>query len=86
VCVFVVSFHPKYVDASAARFGIIYAPGTRQNHPDQPGVFRYWLDRQLDTRRYPDGNYQIEVEARDVRGNSGRRQLPVTIDNARPPV
>jgi len=83
---FRVSFPPHVVGDSDVRFGTIYAPGTRQNHPDQPGVFRYWLDRQLDTRRYPDGNYQIEVEARDVRGNSGRRQLPVTIDNTRPPV
>lgn len=80
------SFEPDVVDNSDVRFGTIYAPGTRQNHPNQPGLFRYWLRRQLDTRRYPDGRYQIEVEATDVRGNSGPRRLPVTINNRQPPL
>lgn len=83
---FRVSFEPRVVEGSDARFGKIYAPGTRQNHPNQPGRFRYWLSRGLDTSRHPDGRYHIEVEAVDVRGNRGRRQLPVTIDNAHPPV
>jgi hypothetical protein len=76
---FRVSFHPDVVNGSDVRFRNIYAPGTRQNHPNQPGLFRYWLSRRLDTRRYPDGPYQIEVEATDVRGNAGRRRLAVTI-------
>jgi hypothetical protein len=83
---FRVSFQPHVVGGSDARFGSIFAPGTRQNHANQPGLFRYWLRRQLDTRRYPDGAYQIEVEATDVRGNSGHRRVAVTIDNAHPPV
>ena len=36
--------------------------------------------------RYPDGRYHVEVEAADVRGNRGRRELPVSINNAHPPV
>jgi hypothetical protein len=83
---FRVSFRPHVVDDSDIRFGRVYAPGTRQNHPNDPGLFRYWLNRRLDTRRYPDGRYQVEVEAADVRDNRGQRRLPVTIDNTTPPV
>ena len=83
---FRVSFQPHVVDASETRFGAVYAPGTRQNHPDEPGVFRYQLARRFDTRRFPDGPYTIDVEATDVRGNTGRRRLGVTIANANPPV
>ncbi len=83
---FRVSFQPRVVDNSDIRFGDVYAPATRQNHPDESGLFRYWLNRQLDTRRYPDGRYQVEVEAADARGNRGQRRLPVTIDNTTPPV
>lgn len=83
---FRISFQPHVINDSDTRFNSIYAPGTRQNHPNEPGLFRYWLARRFDTRRYPDGNYQIEVEATDVRGNGGRRQLPVTIDNTHLPV
>jgi hypothetical protein len=76
---FRVSFRPDVLNGSDVRFGRVYAPATRQNHPDDPGLFRYWLSRRLDTRRFPDGRYQIEVEATDVRGNSGRRRRSVTI-------
>jgi hypothetical protein len=76
---FRVSFRPDVVNDSDVRFGKVYAPATRQNHPDQPGLFRYRLSRRLDTRRFPDGRYQIEVEATDVRGNTGRRRRSVTI-------
>jgi hypothetical protein len=76
---FRVSFRPHVVDGSDTRFRNVYAPGTRQNHPDAPGLFRYRLAAQLDTRRYPDGRYHIEVEATDSRGNTGRRRKPVTI-------
>jgi hypothetical protein len=77
---FRVSFEPHVVESSDVRFATIYAPGTRQNHPNEPGVFRYRLGRQLDTRRYPDGHYHIEVEATDSRGNTGRRRKAVTIE------
>ena len=42
--------------------------------------------RRLDTRRFPDGAYRVEVEATDIRGNVGRRELRVAIDNTNPPV
>jgi hypothetical protein len=83
---FRVSFQPHVVNGSDGRFGRVYGPGTRQNHPDKPGLFRYRLSRRLDTRRYQDGAYRIEVEAVDIRGNRGRRELRVAIDNTNPPV
>jgi hypothetical protein len=78
---FRVSFRPHVVDGSDTNFARVYASGTRQNHPNQPGLFRYRLSRRLDTRRFTDGAYALEVEAGDVRGNTGRRRLPVAITN-----
>ena len=75
------SFKPRVVEGSDINFGKVYAPGTRQNHPNDPGLFRYRLSRRFDTRRYPDGEYHLEVEATDVRGNTGRRLRAVRIAN-----
>lgn len=77
---FRVSFRPQVVDGSDTRFRSVYAPGTRQNHPNAPGLFRYRLAARLDTRRFPGGRYGIEVEAADVRGNTGSRRKAVTIE------
>jgi hypothetical protein len=63
------------------RFGAIYAPGTRQNHPEHAGLYRFWLARRFDTTRHRDGGYRIDVEAADVRGNASRGHLAVTIAN-----
>ncbi len=76
------SFAPDVVDNSDLHFGDVYAPGTRQNHPNEPGLFRFWLARGFDTRQHPDGNYLLEVEAADVRGNTSRGHLAVTFANA----
>ncbi len=75
------SFVPAVVGNSDRHFGDVYAPGTRQNHPNQPGLFRFWLARGYDTRPHPDGNYVVEVEVADVRGNASRGQLAVTFAN-----
>jgi len=76
------SFAPDVVANSDLHFGDVYAPGTRQNHPNEPGLFRFWLARGFDTRSHPDGNYLLEVEAADVRGNASRGHLAVTFANA----
>ncbi len=76
------SFVPAVVGNSDRHFGDVYAPGTRQNHPNAPGLFRFWLARGYDTRLHPDGNYLLEVEVADVRGNSSRGQLALTFVNA----
>ena len=46
-------------------FGDIYAPRTRQNKPNKPGLYRIWLARRFDTRPFPDGD--------DPAGRRGRR-------------
>jgi hypothetical protein len=63
------------------RFRWVYAPGTRQNHPGKPGLYRFFLAHTWSTRLLPDGAYRIEVEASDLFGNRGGLQLPVTIAN-----
>jgi hypothetical protein len=78
------SFVPKIAGnpPSDERFHSVYAPGTRQNHPHKPGSYRIWLACDLDTRRFPDGHYRLDVEAADSRGNATRGHLAVTIANA----
>jgi hypothetical protein len=75
------SFVPNIVSGSDTHFGDVYAPGTRQNHPNEPGLFRFWLARGFDTRPHPDGAYRIEVEASDIRGNASRAHLDVAFVN-----
>jgi hypothetical protein len=75
------SFVPAVVHNSDIHFDDVYAPGTRQDHPNQPGLFRFWLARGFDTRRYRDGDYRLDVEAADVRGNASRGHLVVTFVN-----
>src|SRR5262249_39597494 len=78
------SFHPDVQGdpASDVNFGAVYAPDTTQNHPNMPGLFRFWLTRGFDTRRYPDGAYKLEVEASDVRGNPNISNLSVRFVNS----
>jgi len=76
------SFAPDVGGNSDVHFGDVYAPGTRQNHPNAPGLFRFWLARGFDTRPHPDGDYRLDIEAADVRGNASRGHLVVTFINA----
>jgi hypothetical protein len=78
------SFHSNVQGSpgSDVNFGSVYAPDTTQNNPNMPGRFHFWLKRGFDTSRYPDGNYVLEVEASDVRGNPSTRKLAVTFINA----
>jgi len=62
-------------------FRRIYAPGTRQNRAGKPGLYRFYLARTWSTTLLADGNYRLEVEASDLRGNTGRLHLPFTITN-----
>jgi hypothetical protein len=62
-------------------FRRIYAPGTRQNRPGSPGLYRFYLAHRWSTTLLPDGHYRLEVEAADLYGNTGRLHLPFTIAN-----
>ena len=63
------------------RFNEIYAAGTRQNHPNARGRYRFWLARGWDTRRHRDGRYRLDVEAADIRGNASRGHLELVLVN-----
>jgi len=63
------------------RFSVVYAAGTRQNHPNAPGLYRFWLARDWDTRQHPDGSYRLDVEAADMQGNASRGNLELTLVN-----
>jgi hypothetical protein len=67
-------------------FPVVYAQGTRQNHPNAPGLFRYIVAHTWSTRLIPDGNYQIEVEVADLHGNKARASLPITLANKTSPL
>lgn len=62
-------------------FPTIYAPGTRQNHPNEPGVYRFYLAHTWSTETLPDGRYHLDVQAADVSGNKATATLPVTLAN-----
>lgn len=66
----------------APHFVAVYALGTRQNHPNAAGLYRFLLARAFDTRRHPDGQYRLDVEAADIRGNASRGHLTLTLTNA----
>jgi murein DD-endopeptidase MepM/ murein hydrolase activator NlpD len=63
-------------------FDEIYAPGTTQNRPWEPGRYVFWLARGLDTAALPNGEYRLEVAAEDTRGNTGTTSLPLDVQNA----
>jgi len=63
------------------RFSEIYAAGTRQNHPNQPGLYRFWLARNWDTREHRDGAYRLDVEVADIRGNASRGHEELVLVN-----
>jgi hypothetical protein len=62
-------------------FRRVYAPGTRQNRAGTPGLYRFFLAHTWSTTLLADGVYHLEVEATDLRGNSGRHVVPFTVAN-----
>jgi murein DD-endopeptidase MepM/ murein hydrolase activator NlpD len=64
-----------------SRYGAVYARGTRQNHPNQPGRYRFKLAAAWDTREHPDGRYRLDVEAADIRANASRDHLLLVVVN-----
>jgi hypothetical protein len=62
-------------------YATVYAPGTTQNHPPKPGVYRFQLARAFDTAAHPDGSYRLDVEVSDTRGNASTRRLAIVIAN-----
>jgi hypothetical protein len=59
----------------------IYAPGSRQNHPKQPGLYRFFLARGWKSGTHPDGEYRLDVEASDIEGNRAVAHLVLVLRN-----
>src|SRR5206468_1350563 len=62
-------------------FDRVYAPGTRQNHAGEPGLYRFYLAHTWSTAELADGSYELEVEASDLAGNTGSLVQPFTLAN-----
>lgn len=67
----------------AGLFATIYAPGTRQNKPNQRGRYRFYVAHGWTTRRLRNGLYRLEVAAADAHGNRSAGALPFTVANRR---
>jgi Peptidase family M23 len=62
-------------------FPAVYAPGTRQNKPNKPGLYRFYVARGWTTSLLRNGLYRLQVEAFDQTGNKAVAALPFTIAN-----
>jgi Peptidase family M23 len=60
-------------------FPTVYAPDTRQNRMGVTGYYAFWLDRDLDASAFEPGDYRIDVQATDIRGNTGTGTFAFTI-------
>jgi len=63
---------------SAREYASVYAPGTRQNRPGRPGLYIFWLTHGIDL---PDGDYALQVQAVDTRGNVGSGAMAFALSN-----
>jgi hypothetical protein len=57
----------------------VYAPGTRQNFPNWPGRYRFFLERDWYANQLPDGDYVLEVAAWDTAGNTATEDVPFAV-------
>jgi hypothetical protein len=62
-------------------FHRVYAPRTRQNHANRPGLYRFFLAHTWSTSLLADGRYELEVEASDLAGNTGTLRQAFTLAN-----
>jgi hypothetical protein len=83
-------FDVRRTEPANSNFWRVYAPGTFQNFPvfgrrlfwGQPGRYYFRLtDSPLDTRRFGNGNYVIDVRVADVCANWSIRKEPISIHN-----
>jgi hypothetical protein len=67
--------------APSTRYTSVYAPWTRLNRPNRPGVLVFYLAHAWDTRLGADGRYRLDVAVFDTRGNSARAGQWLTVAN-----
>jgi hypothetical protein len=65
----------------AGLFPRTYAPGSRQNHPKRPGVYRYYLARGWKSAGHKDGEYRLDVAVSDIQGNRAVAHLALVLRN-----
>jgi Peptidase family M23 len=72
----------------ARDFWSVYARGSYQNAPRfsnrqyfMPGRYLYNLANMVETRSYPNGLYEVEVDVSDMRGNTSEAALQFKIEN-----
>jgi hypothetical protein len=65
--------HRKLDDS---RYRAVFAPGTRENRPSRPGMYRFWLTRRLVVRG---GSYVARVTVRDRHGNTSRASVRIRV-------
>ncbi len=58
-----------------------YTEWTRQNKKIWDARYGFYLVHGLDTRTLRDGTYLVQVEATDIRGNTGTGSFPITVAN-----
>ena len=69
------------LDYSRSAYDSVYARKTRQNEPQRPCLYRFYLVHGLNTRKFANGRYLVEVRARDVRGNRALLRQAIRIAN-----
>ena len=62
-------------------WGFVYAPGTFQNKSNRPGRYEFYLAHELATGLFPNGSYELQVEALDEQENLGQASFAFTIRN-----
>jgi hypothetical protein len=67
--------------APREKFADVYAPWTTLNRPNKPARLVYYLARDFDTSRLPDGRYRLQVAVFDSQGNNARAGIWVTVQN-----
>ncbi len=62
-------------------WGFVYAPGTFQNKSNRPGRYEFYLAHEFATGLFPNGSYELQVEALDEQENLGHASFAFTIRN-----
>ena len=62
-------------------FHAVYAPDTRQNHPNKPGRYTFILDHDWNTASFANDGYLLEVQASDRHGNRATSGLAFKVRN-----
>ena len=63
-------------------FSSVYSPRTRQNHAHEPGLYCFFLRKGWDVRSLAAGEYALEVNAEDTRGNGSLATLPLRVNHS----